>query len=393
MRIPLLIAAKDLRRRLRDRSALLIAVVVPLALGLIFSATLADVSGGDITFDYAVVDQDRGHVADAFVTGVLGEVERQGVITLRIAASPEEGRRLADRGTVAATFVVPAGFSDAVTTGRPTTIQVIGDPKADVGVVVARALAEGFAADATSVQRAVATVAVSRGITGQRSLSELGERAAATQAPLAIADISATRKELEPQTFFAAGMAVFFLFFTVQFGISSVLEERRDRTMARMLVAPIRPTTILVGKLLASLVLGTVSMVVLAVTTGLVLGASWGDPLGVGALIVAGVIAATAVMALVATLANTPEQAGYWQSIVALVLGMLGGSFFPVAQAGGMIETLSLGTPHAWFLRGLGELSNGGGIGDIVVPLIAILAFAAVCAAAALARIGRLVRP
>lgn len=393
MRIPFLIAAKDLRQRLRDRSAVLIAVVVPFALGTVFSLTLADVSGGDITFDYAVVDQDRGHVARSFVDGLLGEVERQGVIRVRDAADPGEGRRLAARGTVAATFVVPPGFTDAVTTGRPTRIQVIGDPDADVGVVVARSLAQGFAADATSVQRAVATVAAARGRPDSAGLAALGERAAATPLPLAIDDISATRKELEPQTFFAAGMAVFFLFFTVQFGISSVLEERRDGTLARMFAAPTRPIAILAGKLLASFVLGIVSMVVLAVTTDLVLGTSWGDPVAVGVLIVAGVLAATSVMALVATLARTPEQAGYWQSIVALVLGMLGGSFFPVAQAGGLIETLSLATPHAWFLRGLGELSSGGGVGDILVPLVAIVTFTVVCAVLVTLRIGKLVRP
>ena len=62
-------------------------------------------------------------------------------------------------------------------------------------------------------------------------------------------------------------MAVFFLFFTVQFGVSSILDERRDGTLARMLVAPIRRGAVLGGKLLTSVALGAVSMVVLAVAT------------------------------------------------------------------------------------------------------------------------------
>ena len=37
------IAAKDLRRRLRDRTALLVAIVLPLGLAWIFSLTLGDV--------------------------------------------------------------------------------------------------------------------------------------------------------------------------------------------------------------------------------------------------------------------------------------------------------------------------------------------------------------
>ena len=72
---------------------------------------------------------------------------------------------------------------------------------------------------------------------------------------------------------------------------------------------------------------------------------------------------------------------------------MLGGSFFPVTQAGGAIVTLSLITPHAWFLRGLGDLQGGGGVGDIVPALAAILAFAAVAGTAAMLRQGKIFQP
>jgi len=188
-------------------------------------------------------------------------------------------------------------------------------------------------------------------------------------------------------------MAVFFLFFTVQFGITSVLDERRDGTLARMFAAPVSRIAVLLGKLVTSLVLGVVSMTVLAVATHFVLGAHWGDPLGVAILIVCGVLAATAVMALVATLAKTPEQAGAWGSMVALVLAMLGGSFFSVAQAGGVIATLSLATPHSWFLRGLEDLAGGAGPRAVLGPAAAILAFAAVTGGIALTRVGKLIEP
>jgi ABC-2 type transport system permease protein len=122
-----------------------------------------------------------------------------------------------------------------------------------------------------------------------------------------------------------------------------------------------------------------------------VLGAGWGDPLGVALLVVAGVLSATAVAALIAAVAKTAEQAGAWQSMAALVLGMLGGSFFPVAQAGGLIEGLSLLTPHAWFLRGLGDLAGGAGPGAVLPAVGAILAFTAVVGGAAALRARRLV--
>jgi ABC-2 type transport system permease protein len=134
-------------------------------------------------------------------------------------------------------------------------------------------------------------------------------------------------------------------------------------------------------------------MVVLAVTTHFLLSAHLANVLGVAVLIVAGVLAATAVMTLVATFAGTPEQAQNWQGMTALVLGMLGGSFFPVAQAGGVLAVLSLATPQAWFMRGLENMTGGTGATAVIGPAAAILAFALVTGSLAYMRAGRLVAP
>lgn len=391
MRAALLIAGKDLRERLRDRSALLIAVVVPLALAAIFSLTLHDVTGGSITFEYALADEDGGPVATAFREDALGELERDGLVDLTVASTAAEARALAGRDDVGAAFVLPAGLSAAVTSGRPATLSVIGSADAPVAAQVAGSIADGFAAELNAVRLAVAAVIASGG--GATDRAALAAAAAATPRPIEIRDVPAERRELDTETFYAAGMAVFFLFFTVQFGITSLLDERRDGTLWRLVAAPIARSSILAGKLLTSFLLGLVSMVVLVVTTSLTLGAEWGEPAGVALVLLAGVLAATGVMALIATIAKTAEQAGYAQAVAALTLGLLGGAFFPVARVGGAIATLSLLTPHAWFLRGLGELAGGDGTRAALPAVGAMLAFAAVTGGVALLRLGRMVEP
>jgi linearmycin/streptolysin S transport system permease protein len=379
VRPALVIAGKDLLQRARDRSAFLVALVLPLALASIFGLILHDVAGGRTTFHYALVDADRGAAARAFESRALAPLERDGLLDVRHAGSIAEGRRLADRSTVAATFVIPAGFSAAVEGGRPARIDVLGDTDAPIGSLVAESIARAYGSNVDAVRVATAATGSSRPVAPRRAI--------------AIADVSTQSKELDATTFYAAGMAVFFLFFTVQFGISSLFDERRDGTLARLLAAPVRRGAIVAGKLVTSVVIGTVSMVVLLVATSLLLGADWGNPLGVLLLIVAGVLAATAVMALVASVARTPDQAQSWQSMVALVLGMLGGSFFPIAQAGGVLAALSLASPHGWFLRGLQELSGGAGPGAAIGPAAALLAFATACGALAAWRVDKLVRP
>ena len=108
-------------------------------------------------------------------------------------------------------------------------------------------------------------------------------------------------------------------------------------------------------------------------------------------LIIAGVISAMGITALVATIARTAEQAGAIASLVAVVLGLLGGTFFPISQASGFITKISWFTPHAWLMRGFTDLSAGDGLGDVLVPVGAVLLFGVVTGAIGLVLSRRLV--
>jgi ABC-2 type transport system permease protein len=79
-------------------------------------------------------------------------------------------------------------------------------------------------------------------------------------------------------------------------------------------------------------------------------------------------------MAVVAGFAKTAEQASNYSSMVGVVLGFLGGTFFPVGQAGGLLSDLRFITPHAWFMQGLGDLA-GGNLADILPSVGALVLF------------------
>jgi ABC-2 type transport system permease protein len=384
-----LIFGKDLRARLRDRSALLIGIVVPLALAFIFNVIFSGVSGDSGVIKLAVVNADRGSASQAFTRQVLPAVNRSGLVTIRTEPSAGRARALAANGTLDAVIVIPAGFSARVAAGQPASMQVIGNIDASISAEVARSITEAYAAELNRVRLSVATVLAGPGGAGGASPQALAAQAAAAATPVAVSDVSAQTKELDNKSFFAAGMAVFFLFFTVQFGVTSLLEERSDGTLARLLAAPISRASILGGKLLTSFGLGVISMAVLVVATSLLFGADWGNPLGVAILIVAAIASAMGIMSLIASVARNAEQAANWQSVVSVVLGLLGGTFFPVSQAPGVLSTLTFAAPQAWFLRGLGDL-RGGSLSVIWVPVLAMLGFAVVTGGLALFRLRRL---
>jgi ABC-2 type transport system permease protein len=387
------IAAKDLRLRLRDRSALIVGIIAPLGLAAIFSSIFNPIEDFDFSATYAVLDEDGGQVATQFA-GILDQFGMGTGSEIRAVTSRQEAVDLVDvepfsseEGADAA-FVIPAGFSAAVQSEDPAELEVITG-QGGVGAGVAVSFAEQFASELTYARIAVSSF---EGLGGTGDRFAVGLRALAVPTPVSIAELEADSKVLTGKTFYAAGLAIFFLFFTVQIGVNSLLDERHAGTLSRLMAAPLRRSSIIAGKAIMAFVLGLVSMVVLVIATTLLFGAEWGNPFGVLLLVVAAIISALGIMAVVAGFAKTPEQAGNYSSMVAVVLGFLGGTFFPVGQAGGLLSSLRFITPHAWFMQGLGDLSAGN-VADVLPAVGALLLFGVVTGAIALVGLRKGLQP
>lgn len=79
-------------------------------------------------------------------------------------------------------------------------------------------------------------------------------------------------------------------------------------------------------------------------------------------------------------------------SMAGVILGFLGGTFFDVAQAGGLIAGLRFVSPHAWFMQGLADLSSGE-LGVVFLPVVVMLAFGLVTGSIGMAGLRRGMRP
>jgi ABC-2 type transport system permease protein len=375
----LLLLTKDLRLRLRDRSVLLFGVGVPLGLTVLFAFIIPDT--GDLQVVAAVVDEDGGDVGAAFTDEMLPALIDDGVVVPRDAADRAAVRRGLQDGELDAAWIVPAGFSDEVQAGRGGELEVLVNPDRTLPAEVARGIATAFASQLTSTSLAAATATVASG--GELSEEELARvvaSAAAATPVVVLDDLVTADRQLDAVSYLAAGMAAFFVFFTVQFGVTGLLEERKQGTLPRLLAAPVPPWTVQVGKALGAFVVGLGSLTVLAVASAVVLGADWGPPLAVALLLVALVVAAVGLMGFVGSFARTAEQAGNAQAIVAIVLGMVGGVFFPIPSDSLLLRVLSAGSPHAWFLRGLGDATATGEWTAALPAAAAISAFGLVAA-------------
>lgn len=393
LRIALLIAAKDLRQRFRDRSALIFAIVAPLGLAIIFSRLIGPSAGFHAT--WVVTDLDGGALATVLRNDVIGGVAKAGVADVTDAPTEEAARAAVASGDADSAFIIPQGFTSAIESGRPVTLEVVGSRSSGLPTDVARAVAARFGEGVVGVQLAVSTVGeLSGSPLSAADQGRIAQAASAAAPAVAVVEVTTDLRALDLATFFSASMAILFLFFSAQAGLLSVFAERRQGTLRRILAAPVGPGTIIVGKLLGAFAMSMVAMTTLVVATTLLIGANWGPPAGVAALLFGAIIAALGVSALVISFAKSEAAAGNATAAVGITLAIVGGTFAPSAQAPETFAALSLFTPHGWFLRGLGDLHGaGGGIATAAPAVLVLLAIGLVTGTLGVLRARRLVAP
>ena len=369
---------RDLRARLRDRSALVLAVLAPAALMTVLSFLS---NGPDVEQIPVGVVAGVDQLSSALQQGPLAALESDETLKVRPYADEDALRAAVEDGDIDAGVVVAADG---------TAITVLADPGAPIASAILQAVSRSTAITVDGVGHAVVA---EQQLGGSTSPEQVAQAVVGSPATAEMADASQSADGIDPKTQVAAGMATFFLFFTVQFGVLGLLEERREGTLPRILAAPVPPWQVLASKVLVSLALGLASMTFLILFSTFLLGASFGNPFGVGLLVLAGVVAAVATVSLVVGTARSGEQAGAIQAGIALVLGILGGSFFSMARSGGIAAVATKLTPHYWFNEGLVRMSGGQSWTSVLPPVGALLLFAVVVGVPGLLLAGRTVRP
>lgn len=355
------IVRKDLVLRLRDRTLLLYGFVAPLVLAVVLGATFGGVED-NLALDLVVVDAGAPDLVAPFVEEVVQPLVGDGLV-MDVMTTADEAAARAD---------VAAGMHSAAVVVRAGTLEVVGAADSPTAAAVTEAIASAYAERV----RVVGTTVTAGAATGAAP-QDLTAAARSAEPVLSLVDAPVGVQPIDLTTYTAAGMAVFFLLFSVGIAVTGLLEEERDGTLDRLRAAPVPGWAPLVAKAATAVLVGLASMGSLVVATTLLTGARWGAWTAVVPLVVAAVLAATGVAALVASRSRTPEVAGSVMGVVGTVLGALGGAFFPLRDVG-LLAVLRNATPHHWFLRGLTRTAGGAPTSDVLDEVLVLLGIAAV---------------
>jgi ABC-2 type transport system permease protein len=208
---------------------------------------------------------------------------------------------------------------------------------------------------------------------GTRLAGELGNLQTLT---LKTSQASATQ---EPNIlmYLAPGFALLFLMYTVSLGGKTLLTERQEGTLTRLMTTPIQPGQVLVGKMTGTYMIGFAQMFILIGASALLLSLTWGDQLALVVLLITAVAAATGWGMLLAALSRNPGQVSSFGMAMTLLFGLLGGSFFGGALPG-VVGYIGMLTPNYWGQKGFNTLANGGNLQDLLPVYAALLVMAAI---------------
>lgn len=420
------IAQKDIYGTFTSRGLLAIMFAMPLALATIISLAFGGAGGGSTGIagiPVAIVNLDTGDPASGFNGGAAfvsafvpapadaaasptgggcpadaaASAESSGGLSLFdltnavTLADADAARAGVDDGTYTAAVIIPADFSSSLAYSQtqrviaPVPVEVYGSAGRPITAGIVRSIVEGIANQLVVGYVAIASTfetALDRApsaLAGGLQAAALGSSASAQTAfacgfspsynTIAIDQRSVTEgddTEFNILVSIGSAQAVFFALFTASAAAASILEEKRDGTLQRILVTPTTRITFMLGKLL-----GTYAQVLLQIVflfigftfiNSLLKGQFsllWGDnwPLLI-LLVLTTALGAAGVGMIAAAVGRTSEQGQIIGSIIALMMGVLGGAFFNLAALGSL-EFFTRLSIVRWGSEGFARLAAG----------------------------------
>ena len=325
----LAVMLKDLRLISRDHFGLIALLIVPIVV-IMLVASATESGDGTKGIIFPVVNEDQGPVATALIRAFRGHLD------VRVVSRAMAHHLVAETNDAPAALILPAELSKRYLAQKPTTVELLTDT------------AQWQALDAVKVVMLLA----------DRETASLGDPF--SQELLTLHEHSITGDYLS----FSAleqnipGFSLMFVLLTLIFSVSLALrEEEIWNTSMRLSIAPIAPASLLGGKLLARLIVGSAQLLLLLLFGHFVYGLSLGySPIAMIVVATATVASMTCFAAVVAAFVRTREQAIPVGLAVSFVLASLGGLFWPIYDLPRSMQAIGRLLMTTWSMSAIQDL-------------------------------------
>lgn len=343
------IALNDMRVMLKDRMVLVWWFAMPLGFVFIFSFMV-----GDYTQDSTwlpVFQFDDHELADLLIEELRGD-------GYWIDLKPVEDEHWIDDWSRA--LVIPADFSDRILRGE----------RIDLILTQGKGRPEKFMAAQTLLVRvliklnaAIASIdLVERGWspeTRDRLLAELDQ-------PQALSlEVKQHFSLRPPPTGFAftlpAYLVMFVMMMTVMYGGITLVHERQEKRINRLVAAPVSLLEIFLGKMLGRMLQPFLQGTILIIAGVALFGVNLGDhPLALIPILIAFAFCCGSLGLLFGVLLRTEQQVMGLGILTIMILAALGGCWWPLEVVPQTFKTIALFTPTYWAIQGIQDVMSFG---------------------------------
>jgi len=389
------IALKDLRLFATDRGALLFFILFPFFFITMF--TFMNIGATEDTrLELHMVSQEG---EGGWSYQIIDALESAGDWEI-IVMDYDEARQAVEDKEIAGFVAFPADFTEGMMTGAGTELEVVTDAEAiedraalyglsqaiasRVGsqYVVANATIEllieqGIIApdDTAAIEQVIQQILSGQGTNGESFIEYRTEKVGEVE-------------EENASNWVIPGYLVMFVFFGAAIGAETVVRERQNHTLERLLASSVRREAVLGGIFTGTAAKGLIQIVLFWVVGILAFNLDLGaSPAAVIILSILMVIMSAAFAIMLATLVKTQRSAGSIAVLASLVLAALGGCWWPLFILPKWMQALAKVTPHGWATTGFNKLMLfGADFGAVIPEMLALVGFAALFSVIALWR-------
>jgi ABC-2 type transport system permease protein len=384
------LALKDLSQMLRDKRSLLFVVAMPIVftlfMGFAYRGSTQSDEKADNRIPLALVDPEPDSRLNKMLFARLDSSDSIRIVPM----NEKEAMNAFHKGEVAGVLVIPAGLSEQAEAGNVAQLNLI----AESGSAHGQSLYQLLRVPISQLMSAVEVARLSADVhsnpeefvpsielawskwdeNSKLSLVRVEQAVAASSEPE-----SSDRTGGNPYNQASPGILVQFAIFGLITSAQILVQERKTRTLQRLMTTAMRPWEIVAGHLLAMFALTFLQTIMLVVFGQLALNVNYlREPIGTLLISVTLGLWVAAMGLLIGVLAKADDQVILFSMIAMFLFSALGGTWFPLETAGGAFATIGKLMPSAWAMHGYQNiLIRGLGLESARMPAMILFAYAA----------------
>lgn len=381
---------KDLSQILREKRTLLFLVAMPVIFTFFMGLSYRSADNNEVAdnrIPLAVVDSQPEAMLNKALYARLDSSEALKPVDL----SKAEALDALSQGKVDGVLLIPDGFSPQAMEGKTASLSLIAEPTTMQGQALYQLLRGPVSQLMSAVeisQEAVTVVGAQKAVEPsleQKAAFELAWEKWEANSQLSLVDLrQAVGQKSDdpyggnPYNQSSPGILVQFAIFGLVTSAQILVQERKTRTLQRLMTTGMKTWEIVAGHMLAMFALVFLQMVLLVAFGQWVLKVDYlSQPLGTLLVIVALGLWVAAMGLFIGIQAKGEEQVILFSLIAMFLFSALGGTWFSLESAGGAFAAIGRLTPSAWAMNGLQNiLIRGLGLASVGQPVVILLAYA-----------------